>query len=223
MRRFPMLKAAYDAEASYRVTESDIEYLRHGETPYLARMFQPEGEGPFPMIVSVHGGAWNGGSRLGQDYINRGLAASGIVVASVDFRLAPEHPYPGQVQDVHYAVRWLKAQADELHGDAEAVGMWGGSSGGNTALLCALRPSDPRYGALDSAETRGFDATVGFVISCWGVLDPWVRYEFARTTPAAGEGFGGAESKLRQTLGYFLNESGMHDGNPQEVLERGEV
>src|SRR5206468_4507035 len=132
--------------------------------------------------------------------IHRAVAASGMLVASFAFRLAPQPPYPAQVQDVPYGARWLKAHAAELNGDSETVGVWGGSSGGNTSLLCALRPDDSRYSALTSEDVRGFDASFRFLISCWGVLDPWVRYHFARTTPTAGEGFGGAEAKLQQTL-----------------------
>jgi len=213
----------YDPRASYPIEDFDREYLRHGDTPYLAKIYQPEGNGPFPMMLAVHGGAWNNGDRMNAALLHRQIAASGMVVASIDFRLAPAHPYPAQVQDVHFAARWLKAHAAELNGDPETLGVWGGSSGGNTALLCALRPNDARYSALTSDETAGFDAMFRYVISCWGVLDPFVRYHFARTTPSAGEGFGGAESKLTQTLNYFRDEAGMHDGNPQEVLERNEA
>ena len=213
----------YDQTATHPVKEIEVEYLRHGDTPFLATVFQPQGDGPFPMIVSAHGGAWNGGKRPEPALINRELAASGMVVASVDFRLAPRHPYPAQVQDVHYAVRWLKAHAPEFNGDPETVGILGASSGGHTSLLSALRPHDPRYAALPLEGPPGMDATVQFVICCWSVIDPWVRYEFARTTPAAGEGYGGAETKVRQTLNYFLNEAAMHEGNPQEILERGEA
>lgn len=213
----------YEPTAVYAVKERDLDYLRHGDTAFPARLYQPEGDGPFPMILMVHGGAWNGGSRLGHELISRGLAASGLVVASIDFRLAPDHPYPAQVQDVHYASRWLKQQATEFRGDPDTVGVWGGSSGGHTALLCALRPRDPRYGALALDGAVDGDASFRFLISCWGVIDPWVRFLFAQTTPDAGAGFGGAEVKVRQTLNYFLNEAAIHEGNPQEILEREEA
>jgi acetyl esterase/lipase len=211
---------AYDAAATYPINETDREYLRHGDTPFLARIYQPDGAGPFPILLSVHGGAWNLGDRLQMDLISREMAASGMVVASVDFRLAPDGPYPAQVQDVHYAARWLKAHAEELNADPETMGIVGGSSGGHTALLCALRPRDERYAALPLEGAPDLDDGFRFAIACWSVLDPWSRYEFARTTPEAGGGFGGAEQKLRQTLNYFQNEPAIHEGNPQEILER---
>lgn len=217
-----MALASYDPAAAYSIQGSDREYLRHEDTPYLVRIYQPEGRGPFPLLLSVHGGAWNNSDRLTPDFTNRSLAESGIVVASVDFRLAPAGSYPAQVQDVHYAARWLHLHAQELDADPATLGIIGSSSGGHTALLCALRPHDSRYAALPLA---GEPAAIEFryVISCWGVIDPWFRYVFAQTTPDAGAGFGGAEAKVRQTLNYFVTESAIHEGNPQEILERGEA
>ena len=206
----------------YQVEVFDREYLRHADETFLATIYQPRGEGPFSMLLGVHGGAWNRGSRSELELIGKELAATGILVATVDFRLAPAHPYPAQVQDVHYACRWLKLHAAEFNGDATRVGVIGTSSGGHTSLLCAMRPNDPRYSVLPLEAPASIDATFKYVISCWGVIDPWVRYTFCQTTPQAGEGFGGADVKLRQTLNYFLNEAAMHEGNPQEMLERGE-
>ena len=110
--------AAAEGAPEYAVRELDIEYLRHGDTPFLVRIYQPEGDGPFPAILWVHGGAWTASNRLTDESINRALAATGLLIASVDFRLAPAHPYPAQIQDVHLATRWLKTHAAELNGDA---------------------------------------------------------------------------------------------------------
>src|SRR5579862_4649316 len=218
-----MSSMPYEPNATYPVEAFDREYLRHGETGLPATIYQPRAGGPFPMLVAVHGGAWNAGTRTGLEMVCRELASSGMVVAAVDFRLAPDHPYPAQVQDVHYACRWLKLHAAEFNGDPATVGVWGSSSGGHTALLCAMRPRDPRYAALPLEAPASIDGSFDFVISCWGVIDPWVRYLFAQTTPEAGAGFGGADAKVRQTLNYFLNEDAIHEGNPQEMLERGEA
>lgn len=218
-----MPAASYEPAAAYAVNELDFEYLRHGDTPYLVRVYQPEGAGPFPILVNVHGGAWNLGDRLQMELSNRALAATGVVVGAADFRLAPAHPYPAQVQDVHLAARWMKRHARELAGDPDMIGIIGGSSGGHTALLAALRPRDARYAALPLEGGPGIEGGFAFAIACWSVLDPWARYEFARTTPEAGGGFGGAEQKLRQTMAYFLNEAAIHDGNPQEIVERGDA
>lgn len=201
----------------------DREYLRHGDAALMATIYQPDGDGPFPILLAVHGGAWNAGSRTELELVARRVAAAGVVVAAVDFRLAPDHPYPSQVQDVNYACRWLKFHAGEFKGDARTVGVIGFSSGGHTSLLCAMRPHDPRYSALKLDGPSGLDGSFSFAISCWGVIDPWVRLVFSQTTPEAGRGYGGPEVKVRQTFNYFLEEAAIHEGNPQEILERGEV
>lgn len=208
---------------TYSVGLFDREYLRHGDKAFVATIYQPQGDGPFPVVLAVHGGAWNAGSRSELDLITRGLAASGVLVAAVDFRLAPDHPYPAQVQDVNYASRWLKLHAGEFNGNPAAVGVLGCSSGGHTALLCAMRPNDMRYSALPLDAPADIDSSFRFAISCWGVIDPWVRLVFSQTTPEAGKGYGGAEAKVRQTFNYFLEEPAIHEGNPQEMLERGEA
>lgn len=199
------------------------EYLRHGSLGLPATIYQPEGHGPFPMLLAVHGGAWNGGRRAELEPFGRELANAGTLVTAIDFRLAPDHPYPAQVQDVNYACRWLKLHARELKGDAATVGVLGCSSGGHTSLLCALRPRDPRYCAIPLEGADDVDGSFSFAIACWGVLDPWVRLVFSRTTPEAGRGYGGPEVKVRQTFNYFLDEATIHEANPQEILERGEA
>jgi acetyl esterase/lipase len=93
------------------------------------------------------------------------LAGSGIVVLSIDFRNAPEAPYPASLQDINYGIRWLKAHASEFGSSADRVGLYGTSSGGHQVLLTALRPADPRYKALPLSEAPNMDARVAFVIS----------------------------------------------------------
>lgn len=215
--------SAYNPSHTYPVETVDVEYLRHGDEPFLARVYQPQGDGPFPVLIDVHGGAWNQSDRLSNSSIDGRLAASGLVVVAFDFRLAPQHPYPAQVIDVNYGTRWVKAHAADFEGDATRLGGIGSSSGGHTIMLSALRPYDPRYAAQPLAGASSGDARLDYVMALWPVLDPHARFLFAKATPAAGEGYGGAELKLRQTMGYFLTEDAMHEGNPQEILERGEA
>src|SRR6185295_42801 len=86
----------------------DIEYLRHGDKPLLARLFKPKGAGPFPLVIDLHGGAWCVGDRLRDTPINEPLARSGVVVAALDFRMPPDASYPGSFVDINYAIRWFK-------------------------------------------------------------------------------------------------------------------
>jgi acetyl esterase len=99
----------------YEIEVEDVEYIRHGDKPLLARLFKPHGKGPFPLIVELHGGAWCRGDRLMDIAINEPLAKSGVVVAALDFRMPPEASYPGSLVDINYAIRWLKTQVGLTH------------------------------------------------------------------------------------------------------------
>ena len=100
------------------------------------------------------------------------FAESGILVASLDFRMPPEAPYPASLADINLGIRWLKARARTYGSRPDWVGVFGTSSGGHQVLLAAMRPDNPDYAALPLAEAPQIDARVAFVISGWGVLDP---------------------------------------------------
>src|SRR6266568_7991411 len=123
----------------------DIEYQRQGGRALLARLYRPGGaSGPFPAVVQVHGGAWVNKDRTDNDFIAQALAVSGILVASLDFRMPPEAPYPGSLADINLGIRWLKARARLYGSRPDWVGSMGTSSGGHQVLLAAMRPEDPR-------------------------------------------------------------------------------
>ena len=204
----------YDPESRHQVSERDIRYLDVDGTTRLVRIYQPEGSGPFPILLSVHGGAWTDKDHTDNVVTSRPLAASGIVVAAIGLRTAPEFPYPAMVQDTNYAVRWLKAHAVDFNGDPNGIGGIGYSSGGHTLPLAAMRPKDPRYGALPLDGGISLDAKLSWMITCWPVIDSYARFVFAKLR--------GAERLVENSLGYFLDEDSMHEGNPQELLDRGE-
>src|SRR2546425_438756 len=99
---------------SYEIRVEDVEYLSHGGAPLLARLYRPQGAGPFPIIVELHGGAWCRSDRLADKVIHEPLAKSGVIVAALDWRQPPGAPDPASFQGIHYAIRWLKARATEL-------------------------------------------------------------------------------------------------------------
>src|ERR1700712_5732896 len=130
----------------------DLEYQRHEGRPMLARLYQPIGNGPFPAVLEVHGGAWTTGDRLNNVVIGEALAADGIVVLSIDFRMPPQGRYPDAVADVNLAIRWLKSNAVSFGSRADPVGGRGPSSGEPLLRLSARRPADPRYSKLPLAD-----------------------------------------------------------------------
>lgn len=205
---------AADAAQHLEVKVSDVEYRRDGSHSWLARIFQPQGGGPFPTLLQVHGGAWSNGDRTRNDPINRALTASGLLIAAIDFRQAPSNPYPASLVDINYATRWLKRHAAEFDGDSSRLGLWGGSSGGHLVMLSAMRPLDARYAAVPLPEASEADASVAYVIACWPILDPYARYLFAQET--------GRKSLVTGTEGMFGNEATMQEASPQLILDRGE-
>jgi len=202
---------------------NDIEYLRHGDHPLLARVFAPQGAGPFPMVVEIHGGAWNEGTRENDTVVNEALARSGIVVAALDFRQPPEASYPGSLVDINYAVRWLKANAQRFNGDPARTGAVGFSSGAHQAMITAMRPTDPRYAWIPLPPgSPAVDARLAFVVLGWPVIDPLGRYEFARDHVAAGRSIDQFKRLMDLQERFWGSEETMAEANPVRILERGE-
>jgi acetyl esterase len=107
----------------------------HGEL--RARVYRPEGEGPFPTVAFFHGGGWVIGDLDTHDNQAREVCrGSRAVVVAVDYRLAPEHPFPAAADDAVAAARWVATHLDELGGDAR-MAVAGDSAGGNLAAVVA--------------------------------------------------------------------------------------
>lgn len=113
------------------------------------RVYSPKGEGPHPVLVYYHGGGWVIGDLDTHDRECRILCNdTPCVVVAVDYRLAPEHPYPAAVEDAWAALRWVARNAAELGGDNRRIAVGGDSAGGNLAAVVALRARDQGGPAL---------------------------------------------------------------------------
>lgn len=111
--------------------------------PLRVRITAPAGPGPFPVLVYYHGGGWVIGSIETHDLVCRSLTnAADCVVVSVDYRLAPEHPYPAAVDDAYAAAVWVAEHARELNADPSRLAVGGDSAGGNLAAAVALKARD---------------------------------------------------------------------------------
>ena len=204
----------YDPSESYAVTEHDVEYLNVDGVTRLVRIYQPEGPGPFPMLLSIHGGAWTDKDHTEYESTSTPLAATGIVVAAIGQRVGKGFPYPVQLQDINYGVRWLKAHASDFNGDPDSVGGIGYSSGGHTLPLAAMRPTDPRYSALPLEGSSQVDANFAFTISCWPVIEPYFRYEIAREK--------GNTDLMEKHHIFFQGDEAMHESTPINIIQSGE-
>ena len=206
---------AYDPGARFDLAVSEVELRRNGAGRMLmARIYQPQGAGPFPTVLDLHGGAWNRKDRQAEEPMDRALAASGLLVVAVDLTLAPEAPYPACVQDANYAVRWLKVNAPKWNGDASKIGVYASSSGGHVAELLAMRPRDPRYSSIPLDAAPKADATVAYVAMRSPVSNTFARFENAERRNNAG--------MMKNNKVFFDPWETIHEGNPQEILEREE-
>jgi acetyl esterase len=107
------------------------------------RVVRPSEDPGLPVVVYFHGGGWTIGRAAEFDYVARQVAvAAGALVVSVDYRLAPEHPFPAPLDDCWRALRWTAKHAGEFGGDPSRLAVLGDSAGGNLAAVCALQARD---------------------------------------------------------------------------------
>jgi acetyl esterase len=138
-------------QARIRPPSEDIHHsedLEAGGVP--ARLYRPTDQVPLALLVYLHGGGWVLGSVAGSDNTCRALAnRSGVAVLSVDYRLAPEHPFPAALEDALTATRWAYDHAGELGVDNSRLAIGGDSAGGNLAAVVAqLGPVPLRFQLL---------------------------------------------------------------------------
>jgi acetyl esterase/lipase len=196
----------------------DVVYLQVDGALLNARLYKPSvdsSRGTYltPAVVSVHGGRWCDESRLTNEVVDSHLAANGVFVMAIDFRMPPQVKFPLPVSDINYAIRWLKKHAQAFRVDIEKIGGIGTSSGGHQLLLNALRPKDELYASQPLESGRDFDASLAFAIACWPVSDPLERYRYA------------LEKKMQLHVechhAYWKDEAEMEKGSPQRILAEG--
>ncbi|MET8042057.1 alpha/beta hydrolase [Micromonospora sp. NPDC005215] len=142
-------------DAAYRHRSDRIEYrdiIAHtvpGFRPLTLDLVVPaEAPGPVPVLVWIHGGAWLFGSpKQPADWLMEvdpftAAIRAGFAVASAQYRLSGEAPFPAQLDDVKAAVRWLRRHGDQVGVDRARIGVWGESAGGHLAALVALTGND---------------------------------------------------------------------------------
>jgi acetyl esterase/lipase len=157
--------------ASVEPTHKDLAYATVSETQKLDLYLPTSGAGPFPLVVMIHGG----GVMFGGKYDGTGLTgvdqllAAGYAVASINYRLSGEAQYPAQIHDAKASVRFLRANAEKYNLDAEHIGAWGASAGGNLVALLGTTCGEAELeGDLGNAE---YSSCVQAVVDWFGPID----------------------------------------------------
>jgi acetyl esterase len=209
-------RVKYDPAANFDLTITELEMRRNSAGRMLmARIYQPKGTGPFPTVLDLHGGAWNGKDRHAEEPMDRALASSGLLVVAIDMTWASEAPYPACVQDANYGVRWLKTKAASWNGDASKFGIYGSSSGGHVAEILCMRPHDPRYNMIRLPEETNVDATISYAAMRAPISDTVARFENAKNLNRA--------DMIKNNTLFFNPWDTIHESNPQEILDRHEA
>lgn len=129
--------ASYKGSQNFSV-EENVFYAGNQQERQSADLFIPEGAGPYPGVVLVHGGGWAGRHKGDMESIAESLAGQGFVVMSINYRFAPEHRHPAPVDDLALAIKFLKNEKGRLKLDVARLGLWGYSSGAHTVSFYAL-------------------------------------------------------------------------------------
>jgi acetyl esterase/lipase len=117
-------------------THRDLAYVVNGHERQKLDLFVPEkADGPLPLIIWIHGGGWQNGSKDGCPPLRNGYTEHGYAVASINYRLSGHAVFPAQIEDCKAAIRWLRAHAEEYSLDPQRFGVWGSSAGGHLAAL----------------------------------------------------------------------------------------
>lgn len=165
----PAPRAGTSASGS---TGTTVTYCTVGGVALTMNVWLPQaGTAPHPVAVMVHGGGWehgDAGPLNRRSPVESGLLSQGFVVASVNYRLAPQYVWPAQIDDVKCAIRYLRAEAATYGIDTTRIGAWGGSAGGH--LVSMLGTAGPSAG-YDVGQYLDQSSAVQAVVDEWGPAD----------------------------------------------------
>ncbi len=166
----------------YDIESFEVPYARVKGRDLVLWVNKPQAKGNFPVFLDIHGGAWTHFDHKVDFVWCQELARRGFAVCSIDFRLAPDHPWPTFLCDVRAASRWVHAHGREIGADPSVMGAIGGSTGGHLSLLLGLQPNDPRGRVTPALDTPD-DAPAGidFVCANYPIVDVLARYQMVRS------------------------------------------
>jgi acetyl esterase/lipase len=184
-------------EAQRVETRAGVVYANHDGVSLAGDLYLPTGGGPFPALVALHGGGWQGGVRSTFQFWGPYLAARGTALFAISYRLAKKglKMFPQAVHDVVAAVQFVRGSAAALKVDSERIGLFGASAGAHLAALAALGGSSTFKGAYRQDAHAAISSKVKALVGIYGVYDlveMWQRYQLQSPRENNIENFMGA-------------------------------
>jgi acetyl esterase/lipase len=186
------------------VTRPNLEFVQHDGADLAGDLYLPKGLDKAPVLIAVHGGGWQAGSRASYKHWGPFLARNGYALFSIDYRLGKAGSYPGSVYDVKAAVQFVRGKAADLGVDPERIGLMGDSAGGHLVTLVGLAAAEFTTEHRSDANSA-VPANVKAVISFYGVYDmlaQWQHDQIARPRDQITEKYLGA-SPMQNRRVYF--------------------
>jgi acetyl esterase/lipase len=181
----------------------DLAYVSGGHARQKLDLYLPEkADAPLPLIIWVHGGGWEAGSKTQCQPLWQGFVARGYAVASLDYRLSGDAIFPAQIEDCKAAIRWLRAHAKEYGLDPDRIGVWGSSAGGH---LVALLGTSGDVKAFDVGAQLEVSSRVQAVCDFFGPTD-LVQMD-AHALPGAQLKHDPAQSPESRLIGGAIQEN----------------
>ncbi len=155
-----------------------LPYAHVGSRALELKVTRPLGQGPFPAMLDLHGGAWTHFDHEVDFVFCEAMARRGFVMCSVEFRTGPDDPWPAFHHDVRAAARFVRHHARVLKIDENAIGAMGGSTGGHMVALLAILPEGPSTEAIDTPES--ISAAIDWGVLLYPIVDVPGRYAMAK-------------------------------------------
>lgn len=157
--------------AGLGIAEDGLVYGEAGGEKLTMDYYPPKGPGPHPIAIIIHGGGFVGGTSKNNSeaYCADFLAPAGYAVFSINYRLAPRHPYPAMIEDVQRAIRYIRYHAKKWDGDADRIALVGGSAGGYLSNMAGILNAGGIKGAKDRVDRQS--ARVQAVVTLFGPSD----------------------------------------------------
>lgn len=213
-RSFALALLLAASSAAHAALIKDVEYANVDGVSLKLDIHVPDGPGPFPAVIMVHGGGWNSGDKVSRGLMSpmeEPLSRAGFVWFEINYRLAPKYRYPACFDDVQAAIRWIKSHTFEYHVDPDRIALAGESAGGHLVDLAAARADKATH--------------VNAVVSFYGVYDLVAQAKAKGAGGNLGELFGISQLDGQTTpmLAAASAATYLKPGLPPFLLVHGDV